>query len=514
MLLSTLLGVLPSSHHARVISGVARRAPVDPVVGRVTDRVQDVRPGDVFVAIKGARFDGHCHIPPCAAAVVERPVAAPEGVVLAQVESTVRALGPLCAATEGHPGDALIMVAVTGTNGKTSVSALVAHFARANGWSAGTIGTTGHMLNDELIGEGYTTPTAPQLQRLLATFRERGAKLVAMEVSSIGLAAHRVDGTRFVAAGYTNLTRDHLDFHGTMDAYAAAKARLFTDLLLPGAAAVLNRADPAVAEVGESLLAAQAALGPPPDSAPPVVRWFPSVTVNSETIRGMTITVHTADGPVATTTRLVGSYNRDNIACAWALANAAGIGHACIAAALPTFTGVPGRLERVSALDAPFDVFVDYAHTADALSRVLAVLRPLTAGRLLVVFGCGGDRDTGKRPEMGAASRLADLVFLTSDNPRSEAPMDIISAVLPGVGDHPCSVEPDRRSAIANALAAAAPGDVVLVAGKGHETTQTIGDQASPFDDRAVCRELLSAAPHAHAPRPNAPRSPALGGAS
>lgn len=485
MLLSTLLGALPPSHHARIIPDAARRAPADPMIGRVTDRLQDVRPGDAFVAIKGARFDGHDHIPQCAAAVVERPAAAPDGVVLAQVASTVRVLGPLCAAAEGHPGDALLMVAVTGTNGKTSVSYLVAHFARARGWSAGVIGTTGHMLDEEVIGEGYTTPTAPQLQRLLAIFRERGARLVAMEVSSIGLAAHRVDGTTFVAAGYTNLSRDHLDFHGTMDAYAAAKARLFTDLIRPGGSAVLNRADPAVAQVGAELLAKQT----------PVVEWFPSVGVTSETIRGMTLTVETPGGPVRTTTRLVGSYNRDNIACAWALARAAGIDDECIAAALPTFAGVPGRLERASALDAPFDVFVDYAHTEDALARVLEVLRPLTAGRLLVVFGCGGDRDTGKRPAMGAASRRADLVFVTSDNPRSEAPMDIITAILPGLGDHPSVVEPDRRAAIARALAAAVPGDVVLIAGKGHETTQTIGDHVLPFDDRAVCRELLSQAP-------------------
>ncbi len=487
MHLSTLLGALPPSLHARIVAPAA--AP-DVVVRRVTDRVQEAGADDVFVAIKGAHFDGHDHLPLAAAVVTEREVSAPEGVVVVRVTSTVQALGWLCAEAQGRPSDAMKMVGVTGTNGKTSVTYLVAHFARAAGMKAGVIGTTGHLLDGEVVGEGYTTPTAPQLQRLLATFFERGAELVAMEVSSIGLAAHRVDGTTFTAAGYTNLTRDHIDYHGTMEAYAGAKTRLFTELLRPGGVAVLNRADPVVRALGDELLNTRSML----EIAEGVsVEWVEAVEAVDETIRGMTVRVVGEDGAVwTTTTQLIGAYNRENIACAWALARAAGVTDAQMARSLPGFAGVPGRLERVTAVEADFAVFVDYAHTDDALARVLDVLRPHTLGRLIAVFGCGGDRDPGKRPAMGLAATRADLAIVTSDNPRSEDPLAIIAAILPSLAGHPHRVEPDRRTAIALALNLAEPGDVILIAGKGHETTQTIGDRVLPFDDRLVSREFLA----------------------
>ncbi len=492
MLLSSLLGSLPKALRPHVLSG---RAEAVRVV-RVTDRTQDVLPGDVFVAIAGARFDGHDHLPEGAAAViVEREVAAPPGVVIVRVASTVQALGPLCAAVEGHPAESMIVVGVTGTNGKTSVTHLVAHLARAAGWSAGVIGTTGHMLDGETLGDsgrtggaehGHTTPTAPQLQRLFATFRDRGARLVAMEVSSIGLAAHRVDGTTFSAAAYTNLTRDHLDYHGTMEAYGESKARLFADLLRPGATAVLNAdlgACPVPGAVRQSFR-----VGPDRGSA----TW--NAAILSATARGMSLRiVDPTQAEHLAQTSLVGDHNAENVLCAWALAHAVGIDTLSILAGIASFPGVPGRLERVENARG-IAAFVDYAHTDDALKRVLAVLRPLTAGRLLLVFGCGGDRDAGKRVPMGIAARAADLVYLTSDNPRSEDPLAILAAILPGLGDRATVVEPDRAAAIRAAVGACRPGDTLLIAGKGHERTQTIGDSQLPFDDREVCRTALAEA--------------------
>ncbi len=494
MLLSSLLDSLPSTLSARVVAP-AIDATATRVSGRVTDRTQDVRDGDVFVAIRGARFDGHDHIPPNAGAVfVEREVEAPAGVPVVLVRSTPRALGHLCAVVEGRPGESLVLVGVTGTNGKTSVTYLVAHIARAFGWSAGLIGTTGHLLDGVAIGEGYTTPTAPQLQHLLATFRDRGATLVAMEVSSIGLAAHRVDGTTFSAAGFTNLTRDHLDFHGSMDTYAAAKMRLFTDLLRPGATAVLNAGDPVGLQI-EALLRPDAAASGPSVAVSVALYGASGWTaqVVDESVRGSTLRVRDPQGVDHTArTPLFGGYNIENLLCAWALCHAVGIDERAIVEGLASFPGVPGRLERVSEAE-PFDVFVDYAHTDDALRRVLQVVRPLTRGRLRVVFGCGGDRDPGKRPAMGAAARLADHVYATSDNPRSEDPLAIIAQILPGLGGHPHVVQPDRREAIRRAIADCAPGDVLIVAGKGHETTQAVGSQLLPFDDRRVCRRVLQA---------------------
>ncbi len=410
--------------------------------------------------------------------MVERAVEPFGDVVIVEVASTAAALGPLCAAREGNPSDDLRMIGVTGTNGKTSVTYLVAHFANAMGWSAGVVGTTGHMLNGERIAEGFTTPTAPQLQALFATFRDKGADLVAMEVSSIGLAAHRVDGTTFTAAGYTNLTRDHLDYHGTMSSYAEAKARLFTELLRPDGVAVINGADAACVAAVQGLPA-------------PRVRAFRPAEVVHEAITGMTLSFGDVEGGAQQVhTRLIGSYNLENIACAMELGRAAGMDQTTMARALESFPGVPGRLERVSDGEG-FEVFVDYAHTDDALRSVISVLRRLTTGRLIVVFGCGGDRDAGKRPAMGAAAAVADVVVVTSDNPRSEDPAAIIADILRGVAERSAFVEPDRREAIRAAIAMCAPGDVLLVAGKGHETTQTVGDTVLPFDDRAVCRALL-----------------------
>ncbi len=472
MLLSSLLSrIVPLAVSGRV----------DRPVGIVTDKDAEVGAGDVFVAIKGARFDGHdCLATMARAAVVvvdqDRPV--PAGPTVVRVADTRLALAPLCAARLGDPGAALPVVAVTGTNGKTSTTFLLAAMARAAGVRAGVVGTTGHYVDDVKLPTAHTTPDSPTIQALLARMRDAGCGFVAIEASSIGLAAHRIDAIPFKSAIFTNLTRDHLDWHGTMEAYAAAKARLFHELL--AGTAVLNAADPAATAMA-------------PADRP--TWWFNGADLRAEAVvsspNGTTARWVTPMGTFEGGMRLVGAHNVDNALGALGGALAAGIPLDACREGLATLPFIPGRLQAVPN-DRGISVLVDYAHTDDALARVLAALRALTPGRILTVFGCGGDRDRGKRPLMGkAAADGSDLVFVTSDNPRSEDPLAIIQAILPGIGDRPHRVEPDRRAAIAAALEAARPGDIVLIAGKGHEATQETGAGAAPFDDAAVAAELL-----------------------
>lgn len=458
------------------------RGGVDVVVGRVRDRDDTVAAGDVFVAIKGARVDGHTRVGAlghAAVIVVESAVEAPPGPAVLWVDDTRRALPHLAAARLGDPGAALPVVGVTGTNGKTSITWLLAAMARAAGRTVGVIGTTGHFVGDEALPAAHTTPGAVETQELLARMRDAGCGLVAMEVSSIGLAAHRADAIPFAAGIFTNLTRDHLDWHGTMEAYTAAKARLFHELLV--GPAVLNARDPASARMV-------------PPGGP--VWWYNDgdlfATEVVLTASGTRARFHTPKGSFHGQMALLGAHNVENALGALGGALAVGLPLEACAAGLAALPAVPGRLEAVPN-HRGFTVLVDYAHTDDALRRVLGTLRTLAPARILTVFGCGGDRDRGKRPLMGAAAAEgSDLVVLTSDNPRSEDPAAILADVLPGVGTRAHHVEPDRRAAIAWALARAAPGDIVLIAGKGHEATQTIGAHVLPFDDRAVAAELLA----------------------
>jgi UDP-N-acetylmuramoyl-L-alanyl-D-glutamate--2,6-diaminopimelate ligase len=482
MLLSSLLNRI-------VVLAVSGR--VDRPVGKVTDRDADVEPGDVFVAIRGARFDGHDRLPHLAHAAVvvvdqDRPV--PDGPTVVRVSDTRLALAPLAAARLGDPGAAMPVVAVTGTNGKTSTTFLLAAMARAAGLHAGVIGTTGHYVDDLKLPSAHTTPDAPTLQGLLARMRDAGCGLVAVEASSIGLAAHRIDAIPFRAAIFTNLTRDHLDWHGTMEAYAASKARLFHELL--AGTAVLNAADPAA----RALMA--------PTDRP--TWWFNGDDLRAEAVTSTPSGTHarwvTPAGTFEGGMRLVGAHNVDNALGALGGALAAGIPLDACRAGLAALPFIPGRLQPIPN-DRGITVLVDYAHTDDALARVLAALRALDPRRVLTVFGCGGDRDRGKRPLMGkAAADGSDLVFVTSDNPRSEDPLAIVTAILPGIAGRPHVVELDRRAAIAAALLAAKPGDVVLIAGKGHEATQETGSIAAPFDDAAVAAELLRTLPLGKAP--------------
>jgi UDP-N-acetylmuramoyl-L-alanyl-D-glutamate--2,6-diaminopimelate ligase len=375
-------------------------------------------------------------------------------------------MGPVAAVVAGEPSRQLAVLGVTGTNGKTTVVHLLASILEAAGWPARVIGT--------LTG-ARTTPEAPELQASLAEARSEGVQAVAMEVSSHALDLHRVDGTWFTVAAFTNLSPDHLDHHGTMEAYFTAKARLFTPAFTDRAVVCTDDAhgqllvDSAVVPTTAVGLGDAGDLVLAPDGSR--FRW-----------RGVDVVLP-----------LVGRFNVRNALVAAEVAAAAGVDPTTVARGLAQAPPVPGRLEPIDA-GQPFAVVVDYAHTPDGLDQVIGALREVGRGRLTVVFGCGGDRDPGKRPLMGAAASAADRVVLTSDNPRSEDPGAIIEAVLPGIpSSTDLVVEPDRRAAIAAALEGAGPGDVVLVAGKGHETTQTVGDLVLPFDDREVARELLRA---------------------
>jgi UDP-N-acetylmuramoyl-L-alanyl-D-glutamate--2,6-diaminopimelate ligase len=428
-----------------------------------------VRGGELFCCVRGAHVDGHdlaaqARDAGAAALLCERalPVDLPQAIVA----STREAMGPVAASFWEHPSRSLDVVGVTGTNGKTTTVHLLASVLEAAGRPAAVIGT--------LTGS-RTTPEAPELQATLARIRDEGGVAVAMEVSSHALAMHRVDGTWFRVAVFTNLSRDHLDFHEDMDAYFAAKARLFTPDRC--AAAVVNIDDPWGRRLAGLL----------------EVPWEPvSLGLVDETSVGLLSSRCRWEG-VELEVPLGGRFNLANALAAAVAARTMGIPPATIAVGLAAAGAVPGRFEPVVA-GQPFTVLVDYAHTPDGLEQVLREAKDVAAGHhVLVVFGCGGDRDATKRAPMGeVAARLADQVVLTTDNPRDEDPGAIIEAVLSGVPDRSSIlVEPDRRAAIGAALARAGAGDVVVIAGKGHETTQTIGDAVEPFDDRVVAREEL-----------------------
>jgi UDP-N-acetylmuramoyl-L-alanyl-D-glutamate--2,6-diaminopimelate ligase len=430
-----------------------------------------VTPGALFACVRGEARDGHDFAADAVAQgatalLCERPLdlAVPQIVV----GSVRRALGPVADAFYGHPSRALTVVGVTGTNGKTTTCALLHGIFEANGWATAAIGT---------LTQQRTTPEAPDLHGLLAGWRDGGGAAVAMEVSSHALVQHRVDAVHFAAGLFTNLSPEHLDYHHSMDEYFEAKAALFTSDRLD--LALVNRADPwgrrLLDRLEGSPLAAES-FGPEDatdvELAPEESRFV---------WEGHRMAI-----------RLGGRFNIINAVAAATCARALGVAPAVISEGLASVAGVRGRFEVVEAGQA-FTVLVDYAHTPDGLTQALRGARELTAGRLLVVFGAGGDRDHDKRPLMGAAaSSLADVAVVTSDNPRSEDPVAIIAAVVAGTTD-PAKliVEPDRRAAIAAALARASEGDVVLIAGKGHEPGQEIAGRVLPFDDVEVARDCL-----------------------
>ena len=439
-------------------------------------RVQD---GTLFFCVSGATTDGHDHAEAAVAAgacalVVEREldIAVPQVVV----NSCRAAMGPIADSFFGRPSEHLLILAVTGTNGKTTTAYLQHAMLTAAGHSTGLLGTVERRIGGVVESAQRTTAEAIDLHRDFRRMVDAGDTACAMEVSSHALDQHRVGGVRFAAAAFTNLTQDHLDYHGDMGAYFAAKALLF-DGRCPTAANSdddYGRRLPADLRFGIDDAEAEVRASD--------VQYGPAGTV---------LRLHTPWGDADVETRLVGRFNAENALAAAASAGLAGVPLAAIVAGLSELPGVPGRLEVVST-DEPFGVIVDYAHTADALENVLRAVRPLATGRVIVVFGCGGDRDRGKRPEMArAACGLADRVIITTDNPRSEDPLTIIAEIVAGA-DGRQEIEPDRRRAIEHAIALAQPGDVVLIAGKGHEQGQDVAGVISPFDDREVAREVLA----------------------
>jgi UDP-N-acetylmuramoyl-L-alanyl-D-glutamate--2,6-diaminopimelate ligase len=482
----TVLGTLPAT-----ISGVAYDS-------------RKVEAGDLFVAVAGLKQDGRRYVEEAlgrgaAAVVLERPDLL-EGKVTGRVlvPSSREALARLADAYFGHPSGALTVVGITGTNGKTTTSYLVDALFSARGERTGLIGTVQYRIGTEVVPAGQTTPEAVELQSFLRRMVDAGVTAVAMEVSSHALALSRVDGVDFDVAVFTNLTQDHLDFHVTMDAYREAKRRLFSFLAAgskPGRTAVVNADDPAgVAMVaGLPLRALTYGIHGRADVRPG--RW-------SSGALGIRMSVLTPAGQLEVASPLVGEHNVMNLLAAAGVGVALGMAPEAIGRALGSVGSVPGRFERVEA-GQPFLVVVDYAHTPDALERTLETARKLVGpqGRLGVVFGCGGDRDRGKRPLMGAiAARLGDHVWITSDNPRTESPEAIIADIVAGIpakGPGDPAVDrhetlPDRKAAIQRALGWAHTGDVVVIAGKGHETYQVIGSEVLPFDDRAQARAALA----------------------
>jgi UDP-N-acetylmuramyl-tripeptide synthetase len=488
-----LLQLLLDLGRARLLDPGAR----DLDVGGVTDDSRAVRPGDVFVAVKGLTVDGHDFVRAAAqrgaaAAIVERPVDAP--IPLVVVPDGARALGPLVARAAGRPSDRMTMVGITGTNGKTTTTYLLESILAAASARPGVIGTVSYRYAGTEAAAPFTTPTPGALHPLFAEMAGAGTTHCVMETSSAALAMARLDGVRFQAAAFTNLTQDHLDVHGTMEAYFAAKRRLFEELLVSGGVAAANVDD----DHGLDALAAAPRRSRRLRVSTRTTRADVFVMATHSTISGIRATLQTPRGPLdVRSAALLGEYNVANIALAVAIAEGLDLPREAIAAGVEQLAGVPGRVQRVANARG-LDVFVDYAHTPDALERVIAALRPLTRGRLIVVFGCGGDRDRGKRPRMGQiVARDADLAVVTSDNPRTEEPLSIIEMILAGVREvepkEKPIVEPDRRAAIGRAVRAAGPGDVVLIAGKGHEDYQILGKTKIHFDDREEAAAAISA---------------------
>ncbi|HSF04217.1 MAG TPA: UDP-N-acetylmuramoyl-L-alanyl-D-glutamate--2,6-diaminopimelate ligase [Methylomirabilota bacterium] len=462
----------------------------------IRDDSRKVGPGDCFVAVPGLRQDARRFVPEAlrrgaTLLVTEQPALPDIQIAQILVPSARAALGRIADAYYQHPSRRLTIVGITGTNGKTTTSYLVEALLRARGLRTGVLGTIQYRVGDRSLPAGHTTPDALELHSMLASMYTQGVRGVSMEVSSHALALTRVDEVMFDVGVFTNLTQDHLDFHGTFDEYRRAKRRLFELLersTKPGRAAVVNSDDPAGAEMTRDLALPVVTFGLRPPAAVRAVDWHSS-------LEGIRLTASTPAGPLELRSPLIGEHNVMNVLGAVATGLALGLGLDAIPGSLVGVGAVPGRFEQVSS-GQPFLVVVDYAHTPDALERVLGTARKLTPGRLGVVFGCGGDRDRGKRPVMGAiAARLADQVWVTSDNPRSERPEAIIEEIVAGMSGADAAGrlvrEADRRAAIAGALRWASAGDTVVIAGKGHESYQIVGNVVLPFDDRDVAHQIL-----------------------
>jgi UDP-N-acetylmuramoyl-L-alanyl-D-glutamate--2,6-diaminopimelate ligase len=503
MRLSALLSALPRDQ-------LLEPPQDDPVIRGLCYDSRAVAAGDLFFALRGTAHDGHRYLEQAiamgaAAAVVEERSSQGDlrGRPLVRVSDSRRALAPLASRFYGEPASELCLVGVTGTNGKTSVSYLVESILARADRRVGLIGTVEIRYPGERRRSLNTTPESLDLQRTLRAMRTQGVEAVAMEVSSHGLELGRVEGCRFAVGAFTNLTQDHLDFHGTMDAYRLSKARLFEEHLAPGGHAVVNVDDPS----GEAYVRAAQEAGA---RVVRVSRSDPTVDVHLEgaevRLDGTRARIALPSGSLEVRLPLIGDFNVENLLVATGIAVALDVPSPAIARGTAACPQVPGRVERVGAelAEAP-TVLVDYAHTPDAVEKLLRTLRPLTPGRLVTVFGCGGDRDRAKRPLMAeAVARWSDRVVATSDNPRTEDPRRIlvdverglaklarVEADALGAAEGGYSVLVDRREAIELALSIAREGDTVVLAGKGHEDYQIVGHERLPFSDCDVALRTL-----------------------
>ncbi|HWX77085.1 MAG TPA: UDP-N-acetylmuramoyl-L-alanyl-D-glutamate--2,6-diaminopimelate ligase [Candidatus Acidoferrales bacterium] len=498
---------------------------LDQEVTGLTYDSRNVSPGQIFFAIPGVRVDGHEFISTAlergaAGVVVERQVAFPAGTTWIRVKNARRAMGLWGATFFGRPSDQVTLIGVTGTNGKTTVTYLLESMLAAAGLSPGVIGTVNYRYKGHETPSHHTTPESLDLQALLAEMNQAGVESVAMEVSSHALAQERVRGLEFDMALFTNLSRDHLDYHADMDDYFAAKSKLFTDYLVhsskTGKVAVIHGGDPR----GKELLEQVRDLGLDAWSYGREDDWDVHPVQLQSDVAGVRGELRVKQKRYVFSSTLVGAANLENILGAVAAGFALGLPSEAIFHGLEELRSVPGRLEKVDN-SVGITILVDYAHTPDALEKVLSAVRPLTQNKVVTVFGCGGDRDRGKRPLMGEiAARLSDLVVLTSDNPRTEEPRKILDDIEAGVQrtglrkldvsdfgsgnsqfeirnstlgiDRGYCVEADRREAIRIALRWARPGDLILIAGKGHEDYQILGPRRIHFDDREVARDEAS----------------------
>ena len=474
---------------ACVLTGPTRRP-----VRRLTADSRQVAPKTLFVALRGVHTDGHHFLGDAldrgATVLVleEFPVALQErvqqaGCTVVKVPNSRQAFGLLASAYYGHPGRHLRLIGITGTNGKTTTSYIIESILQAAGKAVGVIGTVSYRIGAATLPASHTTPDALELHHLLAQMVEANLGYAVMEVSSHALDQERVWGCRFETAVFTNLSRDHYDYHGTAEAYFAAKARLFQDL--PAVWHILNLDDAYGQRLLDMSRARLLTYGLEGEAT-----CKPSAVHHG--LDGIRFTLSTTKGQLEITSPLVGRHNVYNLLAGIAVAIALDIDAAAITQGIAQLQRVPGRLERVDG-GQDFAVFVDYAHTPDALEQVLQLVRAETTGRLITVFGCGGDRDPGKRPLMGqVATRLSDYTIITSDNPRTEDPQYIIDEIITGVQNAADYVAlPERQEAIAHAIAMAQPWDTVVIAGKGHEDYQILGQTRRHFDDCEVALAAL-----------------------
>jgi UDP-N-acetylmuramoyl-L-alanyl-D-glutamate--2,6-diaminopimelate ligase len=475
-------------------------------VGGISIDSRKVRKADLFVALRGERADGHAFLAQAAqagaaAALVEREVSSPPLPTI-PVSSTAAALPVVAANFHGDPTAQLVVAGVTGTNGKTTVTYLLESILSAAGRKTAVIGTINYRVGEEVLRTGLTTPFPHELQEVMAEAASRGVTHVLMEVSSHSASQGRIEGVRFDVGAFTNLSRDHLDFHRDMESYFDAKARFFREFLPAGGkrpGIAINADDPYGARLSREFPGALT-YGFLRDRSVHPVR----VEMSWE---GTRLLLRTPRGELDLRTRLIGSYNASNIMAAVCVAILMGVPGEAVRAGVERLLAIPGRMEEIPNRRG-LHIFVDYAHTPEGLDVVLSTLEGLGGGRLIAVFGCGGNRDRGKRPEMGRIAALrSDVVIVTSDNPRNEDPNAILSDILPGLrsegfleargdvswDDGYFVVLPDRKAAIARALSLARPGDAVAIAGKGHENVQIIGDRSLPFDDREILRGMLAA---------------------